>query len=93
LSEDRFRQDWTSFKADDQKRWTNYSIAHEEQGREVGRQFDKIIGRFAGLEDSTQELQDAIVLINEETEKRLQALLSLAHEWMATYEKTFNKSS
>jgi hypothetical protein len=93
LSEDRFRQDWTSFKADDQKRWTNYSIAHEEQGREVGRQFDKIIGRFAGLEDSTQELQDAIVLINEETEKRLQALLSLAHEWMATYEKTFTKSS
>ncbi|MDD5370061.1 MAG: hypothetical protein PHQ40_13330 [Anaerolineaceae bacterium] len=93
LSEDRFRQDWTSFKADDQKRWTNYSIAHEEQGRDVGRQFEKIIGRFAGLEDATQELQDAIVLINEETEKRLQALLTLAHEWMATYEKTFNHSS
>jgi hypothetical protein len=34
LTEDRFRQEWVSFKADDQKRWTNYSLVQEEQQRE-----------------------------------------------------------
>ena len=26
LVEERFRQEWVSFKADDQKRWTNYTL-------------------------------------------------------------------
>ncbi len=35
LVEDRMRQDWISFKADDQKRWSNYMISQEEQYQEV----------------------------------------------------------
>ena len=31
LSEERFRQEWVTFKADDQKRWTNYTLTQEEQ--------------------------------------------------------------
>ena len=41
LIEERFRQEWVSFKADDQKRWTNYTLAQEEQNRELNRQFGK----------------------------------------------------
>ncbi len=91
LTEDRFRQDWTAFKADDQKRWTNYTIGHEEQQREAARQLEKIGERFGGLEDAVQELQESIQLINEETQKRLQGLVNLAHEYMATYEKAFGR--
>jgi len=30
LNDERFRQEWTAFKADDLKRWTNYSLSQEE---------------------------------------------------------------
>lgn len=92
LTDDRFRQDWTAFKADDQKRWTNYTISQEEQQREFNRQFDKITERFSNLEDLTHDLQDMLRQINEESEKRLQGLLTLSHEWMAAYERTFSQS-
>jgi chromosome segregation ATPase len=91
LTDDRFRQDWTSFKADDQKRWTNYTIGHEEQQRESARQYEKLGERFVGTEDAVQELQEAIQQINEETQKRLQALVNLAHDYVSTYEKVFGR--
>jgi chromosome segregation ATPase len=91
LTDDRFRQDWTSFKADDQKRWTNYTIGHEEQTRESARQFEKLGEHFIGIEDTVSELQEAIQQINEETQKRLQALVNLAHDYVTTYEKVFGR--
>jgi chromosome segregation ATPase len=92
LAEDRFRQDWTTFKADDQKRWTNYSLSQDEQVHEVSRRFDKLTERIVFFDDITQEIQDQMHLINEETEKRLQSMLSLAHEWMAAYERSFGRA-
>jgi tryptophan 2,3-dioxygenase len=41
LAEDRFRQEWVTFKADDQKRWTNYSLTQEETNREARQNIDK----------------------------------------------------
>src|SRR4030065_859950 len=35
LAEDRFRQEWVTFKADDQKRWTNYTRNQEEPSDEM----------------------------------------------------------
>ncbi len=92
LTEDRFRQEWVTFKADDQKRWTNYTLAQEEQAREVSRQFDKYENRFVTLEDLSQEMQDMLHQITDETEKRLQSMLGLAHEWMSAYEKVFGRA-
>jgi hypothetical protein len=88
LSEDRFRQEWVTFKADDQKRWTNYTLTHEEQRNENKRQFDKITERITHLEDMLQEEQDLLEQMGEQTEKRLQSLLALAHEWVSTYERS-----
>jgi hypothetical protein len=91
LTEDRFRQDWVTFKADDQKRWNNYTLSAEEQQREVGRQFDKLSERLVFLEDLGQELQDLVHQANEEAGKRLQGLLALAHEYMTAYENVFGR--
>ncbi|HLE15575.1 MAG TPA: hypothetical protein VI776_12570 [Anaerolineales bacterium] len=87
LSEERFRQDWVTFKADDQKRWTNYTITQEEQRGEIIRNFEKITEQVAHLEDLLQEVQDAVQQAIEQNEKRLQGLLALAHEWVAEYER------
>lgn len=88
LSEERFRQEWVTFKADDQKRWTNYTLVQEEQRSEGARQNEKITDRITQLEDGLQEEQDILQQITEQTQKRLQTLLSLVHEWVESYERS-----
>ena len=88
LSEDRFRQEWVSFKGDDQKRWTNYTLTQEEQRNEASRQYDKLADQTTHLEDSLQEMNDMLQQANELVEKRLQAILAMAHDWVTTYERT-----
>jgi septal ring factor EnvC (AmiA/AmiB activator) len=92
LSEERFRQEWVTFKADDQKRWTNYTLTLEEQRSESQRQHERLVEKVTELEDAYQEVEDIIQLINEQTEKRLQTLLTMSHEWMTSYERTLGRS-
>lgn len=91
LGEERFRQEWVTFKADDQKRWTNYTLTQEEQRNEIGRQLEKIFERITHLEDSWQEAHDLIAQMSEQSEKRLQSLLALAHDWVSAYERTLGQ--
>lgn len=91
LAEDRFRQEWVTFKADDQKRWTNYTLSQEEQRGEYQRQFAKLQERATEVEDTLQKLNDILDQANEETGKRLQSLLAAAHEWATSYEKTVGR--
>jgi chromosome segregation ATPase len=92
LNEERFRQEWVAFRADDQKRWTNYSLVHEEQQREQARLFDRVNERVTTLEDLIQDIQDTLQLITADNQKRLQSLLAAAHEWMEEYDRTFGRS-
>jgi chromosome segregation ATPase len=92
LSEERFRQEWVTFKADDQKRWTNYTLTIEEQRGESRRQYDKLADRVTHLEDTIQEVQDLIHQMNEQTEKRLQTLLSSVHDWVSGFENSIGRS-
>jgi chromosome segregation ATPase len=92
LSEDRFRQEWVTFKADDQKRWTNYTLTQEEQRNESTRQFGKLAEQTTHIEDELQEVKDLVQQANELVEKRLQSILALAHDWVTTYERTMGTS-
>ncbi|HEB64763.1 MAG TPA: hypothetical protein ENJ02_04385 [Chloroflexi bacterium] len=87
LSEERFRQEWTTFKADDQKRWTNYTISQDEQRAEVLRQTERLRSQLQELDDQVKAHQEAIQQDTNLTSQRLQALLALAHDWVATFER------
>jgi chromosome segregation ATPase len=91
LAEERFRQEWITFKADDQKRWTNYTLTQEEQRNESSRQYEKLADRVTHIEDSIQEIQDSVQQISDQTGKRLQALLAVVHEWVTTFERSTGK--
>lgn len=92
LSEDRFRQEWVTFKADDQKRWTNYTLTQEEQRNEATRTFAKLAEQTTQIEDEMQDVKDLFQQANELVEKRLQSMLQLAHEWVTSYERTMGNS-
>ncbi|MFO8037735.1 MAG: hypothetical protein R6U57_14035 [Anaerolineales bacterium] len=87
LAEERFRQEWTTFKADDQKRWTNYTLTQNEYRSEIERQSRDLGERLTILEDATQEMQDQIRQLSGQSEKQLQAMLSLIREWVSNYEE------
>jgi chromosome segregation ATPase len=93
LTEERYRQEWVGFRADDQKRWTSYSLVQEEQQREMTRQFEKFNDQVTVLEDSLQEIEDLVHLITAENQKRLQTLLAISHEWMEEYDRSFGRSA
>ena len=87
LADERFRQEWVTFKADDQKRWTNYTLTQEEQRNELSRNLEQYGDQLVDIKLSQQESRDMIQQMNEETENRLQTLLSLTHDWVAAYER------
>lgn len=91
LAEERFRQEWIAFKADDQKRWTNYSLSQEETSREGVRELERITEQITQLQDVTQGLSDAVNIINEETEKRIKGLLSVINDFLTSFEKTIGR--
>jgi chromosome segregation ATPase len=91
LSEERFRQEWVTFKADDQKRWTNYTLTQEETRGESIRQYEKLAERVTRIEDNIQEIMDLLHQMNDGTEKRLQGLLAVAHEWVSAYERSLGR--
>lgn len=91
LADERFRQEWVTFKADDQKRWTNYTLTQEEQRNELSRNLEQMVDQLMDIKLSQQESRDLIQQMNEENEKRLQSLLAMAHDWVAAYERSIGK--
>ncbi len=88
LAEERFRQEWNTFKADDQKRWTNYTLSQDEQRGEIGRRFDRLTDRIAFMEDSLQEIKDILQYTTELNSQSLTALLAAIHDWTSGYERS-----
>ncbi len=86
LSEERFRQEWNTFKADDQKRWTNYMLSHDEQQSEVNRRLERHAERITLFEDNLQEIQDFLQEVNEVTSKRLHNVLEAFRDWTSDQE-------
>ena len=87
LTEDRLRQEWVSFKTDDQKRWTGYSLSSEESFRDIRKDLQKVEGRIVPMDDAMQTLQDQMHQTTDTTEKQLQELMNVVHEWMTSYQR------
>lgn len=87
LAEDRIRQEWVAFKAEEQKRWTGHSLSQEESMRDFKKSLEKFEHRIAALDDVAQTMQDQLNQISDTTEKQLQELMNVAHEWLTAYER------
>ena len=87
LGEERFRQEWTTFKADDQKRWVNYTLTQEEQTKESARRHDRLNDRLTTIEEIFQDLQDSVEQNAEQMETMMQGLLGVLQEWLSTNER------
>jgi DNA repair exonuclease SbcCD ATPase subunit len=91
LGEERFRQEWAAFLADDQKRWTTHMLLRDEQWREHDRLTAKHEERLENLEEQASEALDTLHHIQAVDATRLQNLLNLLREMLAEYDQNFTK--
>ena len=87
LADEKFRAEWTTFTADDQKRWTNYTLSQKEQTKLLERQYKEGEDRISVLEDGLQDIEDQMVQVSKYTENQLQGLLSLMRDWAGDFEQ------
>ena len=87
LAEDRFRQEWVTFKADDQKRWTSYTLSQDEIHKDARSSAAKLEERLGLLEDTVQSLQDVLLQTKDANEQLFQGMLAQIHELLSAYER------
>ena len=87
LAAEKFRAEWTTYSADDQKRWTNYTLSQKEQTKLLERQYKEGEGRISVLEDGLQDIEDKLTQISHYSENQLQGLLGLMREWAGEFEQ------
>ena len=87
LAEDRFRQELVTFKADDQKRWTSFTLSQDETHKDTRGGLAKIEERLTALEDLTQTQQDVIHQTKDANEQLFQGMLAQLHELLSAYER------
>lgn len=91
LAEERFRQEWAAFLADDQKRWSTHLLLRDEQWREHDRLNNKQVERADTLEEQIAELQDIARHMQTVDATRMQMILNLVREMVAEHEQQFAK--
>jgi chromosome segregation ATPase len=87
LAEDRFRQEWVTFKADDQKRWTSYTLSQDEIHKDARSDAVKMEERLTTLEDLVQAQQDVLQQTKDANEQLFQGMLAQIHELLSAYER------
>jgi hypothetical protein len=83
LQEDRLRQDWSTFLADDQKRWTAQNLTREDEWRELNRLSAKTTDRLKKLDDQMESTLDLLHGTQEGDRARLETLANTIREWLA----------
>jgi chromosome segregation ATPase len=86
LAEDRSKQDWAAFKADDQKRWNTYKLTGDEQWREHGRIHDKLSKQLDSIQGSLKALEGSVKSLTDSRERQILDLLGVLREWAAELE-------
>ncbi len=87
LSEDHFRQEWVTFKADDLKRWTSFNLAQDENHKDTRTDVARNEARLSTLEDLAQTQQDVLQQTRDANEQLLQGMLAQIHELLSAYER------
>ncbi len=85
LLDEKFRKDWTTFKNDLEKRWSNVSLIMEDRQGGLDDKFTKINEKIIEIEDDTHEMQEALILMSREIQKGMQSLMNMVNGWMDAF--------
>lgn len=81
LGEDRQKQEWSVFLADEQKRWNTFKLTNEEQWREHDRLHERIGSTIGELETESEHAREEREALVSGIANRVKGLLRLARDW------------
>ena len=85
LMDEKFRQEWATYKADSDKKWSNISVVFDEKQGSFSDQMEKMRERVLAVEDSTHEMQEVLILMSREIQKGMQSLTNMVNGWMDAF--------
>jgi len=85
MLDEKFRQEWSTYKSDSDKKWSNVSIVFEEKQGSISEQMEKVKERLLVVEDNTHEMQDVLILMSKEIQKGMQSLMNMGNGWMDAF--------
>ncbi len=87
LADEKFRAEWNTFAADDQKRWTNHMLSQKEESKLQERKQKENQERITVLEDQLQDIEDQLAQLSKYSEGQIQGLLTMLREWAGEFEQ------
>ena len=87
LAEERIKHEWTSFLADDAKRWNSHKLTWDEQWRDHARVHEKLTGGVAGHDERLVGAEGRLSVLEAEARGRLAELLALVRGWASEGER------
>jgi chromosome segregation ATPase len=81
LAEDRLKHEWTSFLAEDSKRWNGHKLTLDEQWRDHARGHEKLTAGAAAHEVRLASDDERLKEMEAETRARLAELHTLVRGW------------
>ncbi len=81
LAEDRLKHEWTSFQAEDSKRWNAHKLTLDEQWRDHARGHEKLTAGVTAHEERLTSDDERLKAMEAETRTRLAELHTLVRGW------------
>jgi chromosome segregation ATPase len=87
LNEDRQKQEWSGFLAEDQRRWSSFKLTHDEQTQEHTRLHQRLAEEVTRLEETTTQALQGAIRAEDSSQRRLTELLAMLREWAGETER------
>jgi chromosome segregation ATPase len=92
LSEERFRQEWNSWNADDQKRWKQFTLTNDEAWRLHDKEFDTFRARVNEVVQQLTPIADSLDRLWQLQRAQAELYKSRYAALVAEYEQTAEKA-
>ena len=86
LAEDRMKHEWSSFQADDQKRFNTVKLTTDERWREHQRQHEKFETKVQMIEDNVGDVIRMTAEFKDGDRQRAKALFEIVQDWLSETE-------
>ena len=85
LMDEKFRQEWVTYRSDLEKRWTNISLVMDEKQSELSESNKAFRERVTKVEDDTHEMREGLLLMSREIQNGMQGIMNMVTGWMDAF--------
>lgn len=86
LSEERMKQDWAAFEADETKKWSTFKLSTDENWKGHQRVHEKVSSALEELKDLRSGIREDLDALAEREARKVNEIVALTREWLKDQE-------